>query len=135
MMEEMINMADNINTFFLLLVILQVKHFICDYPLQTPYMLQKASVDKWIKPLLAHSIVHSVGTFLVFAYFNVAYALCFAMADLILHFIVDRIKASPNIGNRWGIEKPQFWWALGLDQMSHHLINFAFVYILLITSI
>ena len=119
-----------ISTIFILLVLLQVKHFICDYLLQTPYMLQKANVQNWMKPLFAHSLVHAIGTFIVFAYINLTYALYFAVVDLILHFIVDRIKASPNIGNRWGIDKPQFWWALGLDQMAHHLINILFVIIL-----
>ena len=115
---------------FLLLVLFQIKHFICDYPLQTQYMLQKANKENWIKPLLAHAGVHSIGTFIVVSFFNIKLAFVLAFFDLILHFIVDRIKASPNIGNKWGIDKPYFWWALGLDQMSHHLINYVFIYII-----
>ena len=122
---------ENINLLVLLLVMLQIKHFICDYPLQNAFMLQKANKDKWVLPLFSHSLVHSIGTFIVFVYFDIAFAIYFAIADLILHFIVDRIKASPSIGNRWGIDKPQFWWALGLDQMAHHIINIIFVYILI----
>jgi len=114
----------------IILVALQIKHFICDYPLQTPFMLQKANKENWVKPLLAHSTVHSVGTFIVFVFFDFNTAILLGIIDLVLHFIVDRIKASPNIGNRWGIDKPQFWWALGLDQMAHHLINILFVIIL-----
>ena len=117
---------------FLLLVLFQIKHFICDYPLQTQYMLQKANKDNWIKPLLAHSAVHSIGTFIVVSFFNIKLAFVLAFLDLILHFIVDRIKASPNIGNKWGIDKPYFWWALGLDQMAHHLINYVFIYIIVL---
>ena len=114
-----------------LLLFLQIKHFICDYPLQNAFMLQKANKEKWVIPLFVHSLVHSVGTFIVFVYFSLKFAIIFAIADLVLHFIVDRIKASPNIGNRWGIDNPYFWWALGLDQMAHHIINILFVYILI----
>ena len=117
--------------FFILLLLLQIKHFICDYPLQNQFMLKKANKEGWFIPLLAHSAVHSVGTFIVFCFISFNMAFCFAIADLILHFIVDRLKASPNIGNRWTMDKPQFWWALGLDQMAHHLINIIFVYILI----
>lgn len=117
---------------FLILILLQIKHFVCDYPLQNTYMLQKANKEKWIYPLVLHSLVHSIGTFIVFIWFNSKFAICFALLDFIFHFIVDRLKASPNIGNRWGIDKPYFWWALGLDQMAHHLINILFVYVLYI---
>lgn len=113
-----------------LLLFLQIKHFICDYPLQNAFMLQKVNKEKWVIPLFAHSLVHSIGTFIVFVYFSLKFAIIFAIADLVLHFIVDRIKASQNIGNRWGIHTPYFWWALGLDQMTHHIINILFVYIL-----
>lgn len=120
-------MLENI---FLLLVLFQIKHFICDYPLQTPYMLQKANRENWVNPLALHSLVHSMGTFIVVSFFNINLAFLLAFLDLILHFIVDRIKASPNIGNRWDIDKSYFWWALGLDQMAHHLINYVFIYII-----
>ncbi len=117
---------DNI---FLILILLQIKHFVCDYPLQNNFMLKKANKEKWVLPLITHSFIHSIGTFIIFVYFDLKFAIIFAIFDLILHFIVDRVKASPNIGNRWGIDKPYFWWALGLDQMAHHLINLLFVYI------
>ena len=115
----------------IVLIVLQIKHFVCDYPLQSQFMLQKANKDNWIKPLLAHSLVHAIGTFLVFMFFDLKIALILSIMDFILHFVVDRIKASPNIGNRWSMDKPQFWWALGLDQMAHHLINILFVIILI----
>ena len=41
--------------FLLLAVIYQVKHFLADYPLQTPYMLQKFKEQDWETPLAAHA--------------------------------------------------------------------------------
>ena len=126
-------------TVFLLLIAFQLKHFICDYPLQTQYMLGKMKATGWVKPLAAHAGVHAIGTFIVAYYFlnlsyyldNIAFATILAIADFILHFIVDRIKASPTIGGRWKPEQPQFWWALGADQMTHHIINYIFIFIII----
>lgn len=121
---------DSLQLAILLLVLLQLKHFICDYPLQTQFMLGKAGATNWFEPLLAHSAVHALGTFLVFIYFSLPLAILFAIVDLVLHFIVDRIKASPTMGGRWNPSQPYFWWALGFDQMAHHVINIVFVYLL-----
>lgn len=126
-------------TIFLLLITFQLKHFICDYPLQTQYMLGKMKATGWVKPLAAHAGIHAIGTFIVAYYFlnlsyyldNIAFAAILAIADFILHFTVDRIKASPTIGGRWKPEHPQFWWALGADQMTHHIINYIFIFIII----
>ena len=114
-----------------LMILFQLKHFICDYPLQTPYMLGKLQRTNWIKPLLAHSLVHGIGTFLIVACFNLSLAYVLAIIDIILHFIVDRLKASPDIGGRFSIDNKYFWWCLGLDQMAHHIINAIFIFIIL----
>lgn len=118
---------------WILLVLFQVKHFLCDYPLQRQWMLAKGDPHWrcWVPPLAAHSGVHALGTAavaLVAAPLELALAL--AAADFAAHFLVDRIKAAPKWGGRWAPSKPQFWWALGADQMAHHLINVAFVYAL-----
>ena len=128
---------------FLLLILFQIKHFICDYPLQTQYMLGKMGRINWIKPLAAHAGVHALGTFfIVFLFMNTAYwldsfvfATAFALVDFILHFIVDRIKASPDLGGRWKPDQPYFWWALGADQMTHHLINYLFVFLIFVLGV
>ena len=124
---------------FTLLVLFQLKHFVCDYPLQTQYMLGKMQATGWIQPLAAHAAVHAIGTFIItIIVFNPAYyldavtlAVILAIVDFIVHFMVDRIKASPNLGGRFNPTQPYFWWALGADQMAHHLTHYAFIFILL----
>lgn len=118
----------NFELTLVLLVALQFKHFVCDYSLQNQYMLGKAGSTNWVHPLALHSLVHALGTMWVFIWFGLELALLLALTDFILHFIVDRIKASPTLGGRWNPTQPQFWWALGLDQMAHHLINILFVF-------
>ena len=117
---------------FTLLVLFQLKHFVCDYPLQNQYMLGKMQATNWIKPLAAHAAVHSLATYIITMYFVGPFiAILFALADFIIHFTVDRIKASPKLGGRFNPTQPYFWWALGADQMAHHLTHYLFIAIII----
>lgn len=151
-----------------LLVLYQFKHFICDYPLQGKYMLGKFKPGyDWVKPLAAHSLVHAAWTFAIVLHFQSKLALPMALLDFVLHFTMDRIKASPNLLGRFkaldannyvGVAEmaagvmhvplnkhdtelkvswakarlkhnTYFWWALGLDQMVHHLTHYLIIYL------
>ncbi len=131
---------------WLLLVIYQLKHFVCDFPLQGKYMLGKFKpFPNCILPLLAHSSVHGVFTYVIASLFHSKYALFLAVLDLLVHGVVDYIKASPTLGGKF---KPltketysiatldqiksnvYFWWTLGLDQMAHHLTHYLIIWFL-----
>lgn len=135
---------------FELLIIFQIKHFLADYPLQNEYMLRKFLPDnKYILPLLTHSFVHALFTFLITITYtkNLSLAFSLALLDLTIHFIVDRIKASPKLLGRFqaltkkdfmnGVTEEQkksnklFWWSLGLDQTAHHLTHYLIIYLIL----
>ena len=130
-----------IEQIFTLLLIFQVKHWICDYPLQTPYMLNKFKLKGWVYPLFCHVRVHSVFTLLISTAFLNLYsdmtvqdytriAVWMMFLDGVVHFIVDRIKAHPDLGGRWKTDNPKFWLALGADQMLHHLTHYGIIYVL-----
>lgn len=117
---------------FYLLIAFQLKHFIADYPLQTRWMLGKFKPgSEWILPLLAHASVHglfSLGIILIarpsFWYL--------AFVDLMAHFIIDRIKASPYLLGRFkDMQQGSFWYCLGADQMAHHLTHYGIIYFLM----
>lgn len=136
---------------WLLLVIYQIKHFVADYPLQGKYMLGKfQAYPKFILPLLAHAGVHAALTFAIAIFFkSVEVAVAVALLDAGIHFVVDRIKASPEMLGRF---KPLtketyiaavqsndmeaikgntfFWWSLGWDQMMHHLTHYLIIWVL-----
>jgi Protein of unknown function (DUF3307) len=143
---------------WLLLVLYQIKHFVCDYPLQGKYMLGKfKGGTDWILPLAAHASVHGGATFLIGLCVKPKSAFWLALFDLVVHFCMDRIKASPNMLGRYkalssnemknilSYEKTTglaqfsdqlksnvyFWWALGLDQGVHHLTHYAIIWRLL----
>lgn len=164
------------NTIFALLVIYQIKHYIADFPLQNSYMLGKFKYEGWALPLLAHVAVHGLFTFIIsFGYIVFKYQnrdvefmypgiliLCIipALFDMTIHFIMDRIKASPNLLGRFkalsanemntllsyiptlgkeGVMKnfsdkfrsnTLFWHSLGIDQGVHHLTHYAIIYFL-----
>jgi hypothetical protein len=138
-----------ITAYFILSIAFQIKHFVADYPLQNEYMLGKfkGGLD-WIKPLAAHCAVHGAMTFFILLllchWLSFPMILFLTVLDMGIHFVMDRIKASPNL---LGVFKPltketyptasedekrhnkYFWWSLGLDQGIHHLTHELIVYI------
>ena len=101
------------------------KHFVCDYLLQTAWMVRgKGAVAGWRAPLAAHAAVHALGT-LAIALATVPALAWLALVDLAVHAAIDRIKALSTRG--LAFDKPQFWWAFGLDQSAHQATHFAFV--------
>jgi hypothetical protein len=165
----------------ILLGVYQLKHFLSDYILQGEYMLGKFKPGwDFLGPLFTHVLVHGLMTFaiagisfmvldpgmLADAQFFAAGGI--ALLDMGVHFIMDRIKASPAYMGRWkplvaaeyvqikrilaeaaaggaGSEdfraqaqlhsrlrgNKLFWWALGFDQMIHHLTHYACIYTIL----
>lgn len=133
-----------INLVFGLLLAFQVKHFLADYPLQRRFMLGKFK-NGWdfVIPLLAHVGVHAAFTFLIACQFGVVKAAWCALFDAVVHFIMDRIKASKKYLGRFkpltAVTAPTatpdqwrsndyFWWSLGLDQAVHHLTHYAIIW-------
>lgn len=114
---------------FILLLIFQLKHFLADYPLQTKSMLGKFNQNGWVKPLSKHCAVHAFFTAFIVAVFtaNIMLVVTLALFDFVVHFCMDRIKASPNIGGRWKPTEKLFWIFVGTDQMVHHLTHYAII--------
>lgn len=100
-------------TFFFLTVAFQVKHFVADYLLQNEYMLGKFKEQGWVVPLAAHCGVHALMTFalllMMCSWLSVTSILLLCVLDSVIHFIMDRIKASPNmLGKFQSLSKGDF---------------------------
>ncbi len=131
---------------YYLLIAFYIKHFMADYPLQNRYMLGKTNKDNgYILPLISHCLVHGVFTLSICLYVNPTYW-WLSLVDMSVHFVVDRIKASPNLLGRFkslcqhnGANATQkelrnnnfFWYVLGMDQMLHHLTDLFIIFMLL----
>jgi hypothetical protein len=74
-------------------------------------MLGKFKDQGWFEPLAFHAGVHAVGTLLLAALWGAHHIILLALFDFVLHFTMDRIKASPNLLGRFkalsGSEFPQ----------------------------
>lgn len=112
----------------ILFIAFQLKHWLCDYPLQRPWMLGKFKPwPQWVAPLAAHAAVHGAFTFLLTfgatliivhaTLLKLGYGLgaltaqgwwelaaqcvAYGLIDFGAHFAMDRIKASPRLLGRW----------------------------------
>lgn len=131
-----------------MLILFQLKHFVCDFPLQNSYMLGKFKEKGWFLPLLSHCVTHAGGTLLILTFFvqTTKEVLFLSLFDLCAHFIMDRIKASPKmLGKYVSLTKrdfqegtptkeqlhsnEMFWYSLGFDQLVHHLTHYLIVYL------
>ncbi|MFK8136785.1 MAG: DUF3307 domain-containing protein [Bdellovibrionales bacterium] len=124
----------HLSILFQLLILFQVKHFLADFPLQTNYMLFRKTNPGWdfVLPLLSHCLVHSVLT-LIIVLIYIPSLWWLGPLDLVLHFIMDRFKSSPKwLGRYNDLGKAHFWWALGFDQMFHHITHLLIIWFMII---
>jgi hypothetical protein len=123
-------MHSDILLIFFLLIAFQLKHFLADYPLQmNAYMQGKFNREGWVMPLLSHVAVHGFFTLLICLVFvPVWLAVVLSVADMTIHFVMDRIKASPDLLGRYkDKDQPAYWNTLGLDQAVHHLTHYGII--------
>lgn len=134
-MEQAQATMTQLESTLLLVAVFQVKHFICDFPLQTKYMLKKVS-GQWdfVPPLALHSAVHAFATALICLWWNPTLWMALTALDFVVHFIMDRIKSGPKYLGRFNDpKKASHWYAFGFDQMVHHLTHAFIVYVLIAT--
>jgi hypothetical protein len=115
-----------------LLALLQVKHAICDGPLQTAYMVSQKGF--YGKPGgFAHAGIHGLGSLAAFLIFGMAVlpALGLALTDAVIHYHVDFTKERWVRQTGWKTDRPYFWWALQADQLAHHLTYLGLTYLVI----
>ena len=101
-----------------LLTLLFIKHFLCDFVLQTDKMIASKGIYG-NKDGMAHSMYHAIGTFIVVALFvSGPVALGLALLDGVIHYHLDYLKM--KYGEK-DISKKEFWRDFGLDQLAHSL--------------
>jgi hypothetical protein len=115
-------MNEDLQTALLMILGLQLKHVICDGPLQTLQMVKDKS--HYGKPYgLVHAIIQGMGTGLVFTLLGLPLSTVGALAvlDGIIHYHVDYLKENIVKRNGWTTQDGPFWWALTTDQTLHHM--------------
>lgn len=117
---------------WVLLIIFQFKHFLADYILQGSYMLGKFKDKGWVLPLAAHCGVHWLFTFWIVGFalpgslnYTTGCILLFGLPtlDFVIHFIMDRIKASPKMLGRFvSLSKEEMMVLIEKEKLAHKSI-------------
>ena len=114
-----------------LLFLLLIKHSICDLALQGRFTSKQGDKKNLtdIKGYL-HAGDHAIGTFLVALLFvGLLPALGVAIADFILHFVIDYIKRRYTLKIKQSDKK--YWVIQSIDQIAHYICYFVYVLILI----
>lgn len=110
-----------------ILLLLSIKHFVIDFPLQTP--VQYLNKGTYGHPGgILHSALHGIGTWLCLVWFT-PLAVHLAFVDFVLHYHIDWAKMNLNKKLDLGpLTSEKFWWLLGFDQLLHSLTYLAIIY-------
>jgi hypothetical protein len=106
-----------------LLMLLFIKHFIVDFPLQSyPYQYKNKGTYGHPGGIL-HSGLHAGGTLICLVFFvPLQLATMLAVVDGIIHYHIDWSKMNFNKKFGYGPTTHEgFWILLGLDQLLHAL--------------
>lgn len=110
-----------------LLALLLVKHFVCDFVLQTPWQIAQKGVYG-APGGIVHSGIHVAGTLvcLIAVMTPVSTVVAVLIAEFIAHYHIDWGKEQTvrRLGWRAGA---RFWNAMGFDQLLHGLTYLAIV--------
>jgi hypothetical protein len=110
------------------LLVLQFKHFIADFVLQSPY--QFLNKGKYGHPGgVIHAGIHVLGTLLAFLVITPSLLLSAAIVagEFIAHYHIDWLKERTVKYNQWVFPQSEFWWTFGADQALHQVTYVAIV--------
>jgi len=105
-----------------LLVWLQFKHFVADYLLQPPWILR--GKGDFRKPGgYVHAGLHACGSLpaLYFAGLDATLIVSLAVAEFVIHYLIDHTKAVHARRHPHAPSTRAFWAMHGADQLMHHL--------------
>lgn len=110
----------------LLLLTLLVCHYLADFCLTTPKMIQAKADGRNIWPILLHAGIHALLVGLCLLVFGVSWklVLLLMLAELVTHFLVDlgkgRLTARfPKLAD---MQQKPYWMLYGFDQLLHQSV-------------
>ena len=120
-----------------LMVLFVIKHFICDFLFQTPYMLANKGTYGHDGGIL-HAAVHGLGTCVVivllfavlteFSFACIVFGIVLGLLDGVIHYHIDFLKV--KYSNGLTPADHDFWVLLGADQALHMI-----TYLILIAAL
>jgi len=106
----------------LLIAALQIKHLIADFFLQNSKMIMGREVY-WHLGRAQHAGIHAIFSTLVLGIFGTPLVplLAIVVAEFIIHFHIDWLKARYSVNRNLQPDQPLYWYAMGTDQAAHQL--------------
>ncbi len=127
--------TEPIAAIFAVLIILEVKHFLCDYPLQTGYQVHNKGTYGHPGGVV-HAGLHIIGTSIAFLVITptLPVGAAILIGEFLVHYHIDWAKDQVMRHSGLTSKDPMFWWTLGTDQLLHHLTYIAITAILVATA-
>ena len=118
-----------------ILLLLAIKHFICDFVLQTKaHIAHKGTYGNRIG--INHSLIHGAGTGLALIPFlnvlSIKTLLLFIVLDALFHYHIDWVKQNISAKYKWTPHDDQFWCGIGMDQLAHFLTYIGLIWLLIV---
>jgi hypothetical protein len=116
----------------LALLALQIKHFLCDFVLQTAYQVRTKGIYGHVGGFI-HSGLHALLTIPALLILNASLqaVTIVVVAEFVIHYHTDWTKAQIDERNQWGFANQRYWILFGTDQLIHQLTYLGIVYALL----
>lgn len=123
-------MTDDTLTILLLFALLQAKHTLADYFMQTQRMLSNRAVYAHFGRV-QHAGIHAALSLLVALIVGLPFsvAVAFFAIDAVVHFHIDWIKGAYSERTGDGPDSKGYWRAFGIDQLAHHLTYIGMIWI------
>lgn len=115
-------MTESVQLVLAALLVLQFKHFIADFVLQTPYQfLNKGTYGH--PGGIIHAGIHAIGSLFAFLIITPSFWLGVAIfaGEFVAHYHIDWLKERTTRTNKWVFPQAEFWWTFGADQALHQL--------------
>jgi hypothetical protein len=113
------------------LLALELKHFLCDFVLQTEYQVRTKGIYGHLGGFI-HSGLHILGTIpalLIFGASPKAIAIILAV-EFVVHYHTDWMKIAIDRVYHWGIDDQRYWILFGVDQLIHQLTYIGILFVL-----
>lgn len=119
----------------ILYVAFRLKHFMCDFILQTDWMaLTKGKPGmEGYKALFSHTAVHAAGTLIIVLIFA-PQLWWLAIVDFVIHSMIDRAKGWLTFSRGWKPSDKIFWWSFAIDQDAHNFTHLGFIILIVLAK-
>ena len=113
------------------LALLEIKHFVCDFVLQTAYLYRNKGIYGHPAGFI-HAGLHAAGSLpaILIVSHSAGLAAAILAAEFLIHYHVDWLKLYLDKHYRLGINQSVYWMIFGADQLIHQITYIAILAVL-----